>query len=303
MRPEQILAHAPLVLDQAARERYFEQGYVLCPGYLSARWLERLRVLTQAQLELSRTVQSANEAFDLGPGHCAEQPNVRRIRATVDRDPGYWDFATDPEITDLVADLVGPDVKFHSSKLNFKRARDGDPVKWHQDIQAWPHTNFSPLTLGVYLHDTGPDQGPLSVLPGSHLGPIYEMYDGDRWTGHMKDTDLARLDLTQAVDLTGPAGTVCAIDCRVLHGSAPNHSDIDRPMLLYVYSSADAFTFTPAPTPTSHTGEIVRGKPARHAHFDDVSFRLPPDWSKVGYRSIYAAQHGEARAMAGDAAD
>jgi hypothetical protein len=41
---------------------------------------------------------------------------------------------------DLVADLLGPDLRFHSSKLNFKWSAGGDAVRWHQDIQAWPHT-------------------------------------------------------------------------------------------------------------------------------------------------------------------
>jgi hypothetical protein len=40
-------------------------------------------------------------------------------------------------------------------------------VRWHQDIQAWPHTNFGVLTFGVYLDDTGPEQGPLTALPGT----------------------------------------------------------------------------------------------------------------------------------------
>ena len=36
---------------------------------------------------------------------------------------------------DVVAVPLGPDLKFHHSKLNFKAARGGEEVKWHQDIQ------------------------------------------------------------------------------------------------------------------------------------------------------------------------
>src|SRR3546814_8765331 len=70
---------------------------------------------------------------------------------------------SDSVITDVAADLVGPDVKFHSCKLNFKWSKGGEEVKWHQDIQYWPHTNYSPLTIGIYLDDVGPDQGPLAI--------------------------------------------------------------------------------------------------------------------------------------------
>lgn len=149
MTPEAILANPPLVLSQDERERYFEQGFAWKPGYLPADRLQRLREVTAAQIEGSRRETESGEAFDLGPGHSAQTPNVRRLRAVVDRDPFYWELACDPVLTDLVADLVGPDVKFHSGKLNCKSAGAGDAVKWHQDIQAWPHTCFSVLTVGV----------------------------------------------------------------------------------------------------------------------------------------------------------
>jgi hypothetical protein len=60
-----------------------------------------------------------------------------------------------------------------------------------------------------------------------------------------------------------------------------------------VYSSADACAYTAAPTPTSHTGEIVRGMAPARAHLDPRPCPLPPDWARQGYRSIYAAQSGE----------
>ena len=53
-------------------------------------------------------------------------------------------------------------MKFHHSKLNFKWAKGGEEVKWHYDISFWPHTNYSPLTVGTYLYDCGMDQGPLA---------------------------------------------------------------------------------------------------------------------------------------------
>ena len=75
---------------------------------------------------------------------------VRRLKRPDEQDPLYWEFATGL-IADVVADLVGPDVVFHHSKLNFKWHDGGDEVKWHQDIQFCPHTNYSPLTVGLYL--------------------------------------------------------------------------------------------------------------------------------------------------------
>jgi ectoine hydroxylase-related dioxygenase (phytanoyl-CoA dioxygenase family) len=295
MTPEQVLATKPLVLDQQERERYFEDGFLTVPGYVGAAWLERLRAVVAAKIEESRTLAASDDQFDLAPDHSAEKPNIRRLRKAVDQHPELWAFATDPAVVDLCADLLGPDVRFHSSKLNFKWSEGGDPVRWHQDIQGWPHTNFAVLTFGVYLDDTGPEQGPLTALPGTHRGPLFEQFDDDgNWTGAVASRDVATLRTVTARELCGPAGTVVLIHCRVVHGSAANYSSRMRPLLLNVYSAADALAMTPAPAPTSRTGVLVRGQEAGHVHMEPYPARLPPRWDQVGYRSIFAAQKAKA---------
>ena len=149
MTPDAILSHAPRVLTQAQRERYFRDGCLAAEGLIQADWLTRLRTLSDEFLESSRGLTASNEGFDLGPAHAAERPHVRRLRALVDRHPDFWRFAKDSALADIAADLLGPDVKFHSAKLNYKWPGAGEIVKWHQDTTAWPHTNYSLVTLGV----------------------------------------------------------------------------------------------------------------------------------------------------------
>ena len=209
MTPEGVLQHSPLVLDQRQRERYFANGFLVVPGYVGAAWLGRLRAVVAEKIDASRALTSPDDQFDLAPDHTAEKPNIRRLRKAVDQHPDLWAFAQDASVVDLVADLLGPDVRFHSSKLNFKWSEGGEPVRWHQDIQAWPHTNFSVLTFGVYLDDTGPEQGPLTAIPGTHRGTIFDQFDDDgRWTGAVSARDVATLPTNTTVDLCGPAGTV-----------------------------------------------------------------------------------------------
>jgi ectoine hydroxylase-related dioxygenase (phytanoyl-CoA dioxygenase family) len=292
--PEQILDFPARMLTQVQRERYFATGFLVAPGLIPDAWLDRIVTLARDFVEQSRTVTASNEAFDLGPLHRPDRPHVRRLRALVDRHPDFWGFAAESPLADIAADLVGPDVKFHSSKLNYKWPGGGEIVKWHQDIPAWPHTNYSPVTLGVYLDDVGPEQGPLTCIRGSHKGPIFVHRDPKgAWTGSVSDDDMATVDQSGAEDLIGPAGTVIAINCRTLHASRANATDRVRPLPLFVYSSADAFAWMPAPTPTSKTGDIVRGEPARVAHLDPTPCPVPPDWAKQGYGSIFIAQGAE----------
>jgi ectoine hydroxylase len=294
MTPEAILAHTPRVLTQTQRERYFATGFLVAENSLPREWLELLCARSQEFIEKSRGVAASDQEFDIGPQHRPDHPHVRRLRALVDRHPDFWRIARESPLADIAADLVGPDVKFHSSKLNYKYPGAGEIVDWHQDIPAWPHTNYSPVTLGIYLDDVPAEQGPLTCIPGSHQGPIFVHRDeAGTWTGAIRKSDHGEIGMVRAEDLTGSAGTVIAINCRTVHGSRANATNSVRPVALFVYSSADAFIWMPTPTPTRYTGEIVRGQPATVAHLDPTPCPVPPDWSKSGYGSIFTAQNAE----------
>ncbi|MEC8437848.1 MAG: phytanoyl-CoA dioxygenase family protein, partial [Pseudomonadota bacterium] len=167
-------------------------------------------------------------------------------------------------------------------------------VRWHQDIQFWPHTNYQVLTLGVYLDDVADDMSPMAVIPNSHNGPLYDLYDDSgKWTGALKDEDIDALDVASAVYLGGPAGSITAHNCRCVHGSAPNRAPKPRPLLLCAYSAAHAIPITNLTAKGKYAEVIVRGKRAKWAQFDPRPVQMPPDWSKTGYKSIFEHQQGD----------
>ena len=294
MTPQQVLAIKPKVLTQAQRESYFNDGFLLVERAIGEDWIAKLRAATEEMVERSRQVTVSDKIFDLEPTHRPDAPRLRRVSNPVEHQPVFWDYVIKSPLGDIVADLVGPDVKFHHSKLNYKWARGGEEVKWHYDISFWPHTNYSPLTVGTYLYDCGMDNGPLGVLPRSHeLDPMLSQYD-DRgnWTGCLSDADVAKLDVAKTAYLTGAAGSLTIHNCRTLHSSPRNMSDNGRPLLLNTLTSADAFPYTVNPIRPKHDQTIIRGKRAAWAHHDPRPCLLPPDWSG-GYTSIFALQQRE----------
>lgn len=298
MTPEEILAHPPRVLTQTQREHYFERGYVGVESLVPADILADLVAVTDRFVDASRTETASGKVFDIGPGHGPDHPVVRRLKGPDDLDPAYWNVATGI-LADVAADLVGPNVTYHHSKLNFKWFDESDAVKWHQDIQFFPHTNYNVLTIGCYLADTDMDNGPLAVKPGSHNRPLFDQYDADgNWTGMLSDTDAASIDMSDVEYLTGPAGSITIHNARTLHFSPSSKSPVPRPLLLNCYAATDAKPYTPHPDPGSHAYQIVRGEPVRWATHDPRPCQIPPDWSR-GYTSIYAAQSGEDEAKAG----
>jgi len=279
------------VLNEAQREHYQRSGWVAVPGLVDTQWLERLRRVTDEFVDTSRTLTESNILYDLDVGHSADEPRLRRLSSPTDLHDTYWEFASQSVITEVAVDLLGPDVKFHHSKLNFKAPRGGEEVKWHQDIQFWPHTNYDLLTIGVFLEDVEAGMGEVGFVPGSHDGSLFDLYDEDgRWVGALRDVDVERAGVDAAKYPVGPAGTVTVHNCRTVHGSAPNRSDRPRPLLLQTYAAADAFAYTDLVKQSPHGEELIRGEPARWARHDPRPCLMPPTGA---YRPIFAVQQGE----------
>ena len=90
--------------------------------------LAELVATTTEFVDASRTKTESGSVFDIGPGHSADNPVLRRQKGPDDRHETYWNFARGL-MPDVAADLVGPNVVFRHSKLNFKWFDESDTVK------------------------------------------------------------------------------------------------------------------------------------------------------------------------------
>lgn len=268
---------------------YRRDGYLAVPELIDGTRVKELRAATDEFLERSRRVTRSDDLFDLDPRHTAAAPELRRIKNPADNHLLYRWMAFESAIPDIVAELIGPDVKFHHSKLNLKGSHGGAPVDWHQDAAFYPHSNDDVLAVGLLLDDADAENGAMAVLPGSHSGPVYEHYDGDRFVGSLQADDVARLELGRAHLLALRAGSIHIHHYRLVHGSAPNLSARPRRLLINSYRAADAIPFTPDSSHSRLYGRLVRGQEARVARRQGGEIRMPPDFSE-GYTSIYELQ-------------
>ena len=286
-----------LALDPLTLDRYATDGYFLLRSHIDAGWLVRLNEAMARLIDEARTAAPGDRRFDTEPNHRADDPRLRRINSPVDLDDAFAEFALDGPATDLAEAVLGPNIRFHHSKLNIKWADGGEEVKWHQDIQFWPHTDFSPLTIGVYLDDVDDDMGPMGIVPGSHTGELYDLRNPDgSWSGSLSDADVARASVDRADYLTGPAGSVTVHNCCCVHGSAPNRSGRSRPLLLQAYSRADSYPLLGVGTngkADKSAHQLVRGAPPSTITVEGRTMPAAPDWYKGTYGSIFTAQQGE----------
>ena len=299
MRVADVRSHPCKTLTESQREQFFADGFLVVENLVDQHWLSKLKSASDAAIDASRNITESDQHFVLEAGHSAQVPKLRRLSSPVSYDETFWSFAAESLSADVAADVCGPDVKFYHAKLNFKWPGGGQKFDWHQDIPAWPHTDYSPVTVGLYLDDCREAQGPLRAIRGSHLEPLHSMYDGEgRWVLRIPEEDLASDWQERTVSLTGSAGSLVLLNCRTIHGSASNHSDRMRPLLLNVYSSADSMPYVVNPIPSPYEGAIVRGKPARFSSHDPEGCELPPDWSG-GYVGPWAFQEKGRTAKAG----
>ncbi|MGI9319755.1 MAG: phytanoyl-CoA dioxygenase family protein, partial [bacterium] len=75
-----------------------------------------------------------------------------------------------------------------------------------------------------------------------------------------------------SISCTGPAGSVCLMHTRLLHGSTSNQSTSPRTLFICVYSADDAVPCSPSPMPNRYEGQIVEG--ARCGRIRCVPFQM-----------------------------
>src|SRR2546427_691593 len=138
-------------LTDAQIAGYHRDGYLAVPRLIDADRVEALRRLTNAFVERARGVSRSDAVFDLDPRHTAATPILRRIKNPADHDPLYAWVALESPILDVVAELIGPSLRFHHSKLNLKGSLIGAPVEVHQDAAFYPHSNDDVLAVGLPL--------------------------------------------------------------------------------------------------------------------------------------------------------
>ena len=148
-------------------------------------------------------------------------------------------------ILEILRQLIGPAIRFDTSKLNMKSPGYGAAVEWHQDWAFYPHTNSDLCAVGVMMDDCGIENGPLLCIPGSHRGPDPRPPCRRRLLRRDRSRR-ERLDFSQAVPCTGKAGSISIHHVLTVHGSAVNTSAKPRRLLLYQYSAADAWPLVAA---------------------------------------------------------
>ncbi len=282
------------MLTEQQVEFYRTEGYLVVENLFSAEELAPINRVIDGFIERGRTLKESDDAIDLEESHTLERPRIRRIKNPDQNHPVFRDFVRHPKYVAVVSQLLGPNIRLHTSKLNLKLGGFGAAVQWHQDWAFYPHTNDDVLVSGVLLDDMVEENGPLLVMPRTHKGPIFDHHNDGYFVGAF-DTKESGLDFSQAVKLIAPAGSLALFAARLVHGSDLNRSALPRRVLYYELTVADAwplggtYSMGLMPDLETYNKRMVAGEPTLQPRLEKVPVRIPLP-KPQGQQGIYNVQ-------------
>ena len=285
------------VLSETEHRFYQDNGYLVLPDRVPQDVILALRSEIARYEDEARGMTASNDRLDLEDSHTPDAPRIRRIKRPDLSSPVVRDLMCSDAILAPARDLLGPDIRLHTTKLNMKKAGYGAAIEWHQDFAFYPHTNDDVLAIGVIIDDIREENGPLMVFPASHRDPIHDHHAGGVFVGAM-DLERDGYDMADAAVLTAPAGAITIHHGRIVHGSALNRSDRDRRLLFIEMMAADAFpimgSMTTFDSLEDYDSRILCGQPTICPRLEPIPVRIPqPQPQRTG--SIYELQRGTAR--------
>ncbi|MBH68156.1 MAG: restriction endonuclease subunit S [Rhodospirillaceae bacterium] len=282
-----------IILPEKEIKAFQKNGYLTVKDAVTEEQLANLRREINEWVEESRQhtepygkpTIDGRPRFDMGTDHTPDKPALRRVNNPSDISDHYYEVMANSRMVDMVTDLIGNDIKFHHCKINLKCPGGNTVVHYHQDFGFTPHSNDDVVTALLMLDDVTEANGCLMVVPGSHVGRMYSLYNEGTFVGRV-DKKTEHILKKQEVPITGKAGNVCLMHTRLAHGSTANNSTQSRGLYICVYTAADSIPLARNPMPSINEGKIVRGKASLKARLIDFEVELPQQPKSASFFTV-----------------
>jgi len=172
--------------------------------------------------------------------------------------PWAYELATHPAILDMVAQLIGPNLLIHSSRIYAKGPRDGRYESWHQASFPWQLSEPRLVSAWIAITDSGPENGCMRVIRGSHRRARWEHDYSAQSCRNIQPVGLVinePLVESDAVNLTLGSGQIALHHCHAVCGSNSNRSSQNHLGFNVCYVASDIKQKSP-----HHEVVLIRGK-------------------------------------------
>jgi ectoine hydroxylase len=226
-----------MILSELQHAALADEGFLSIPSLFSEAEIAPLRRAAEVLVKGYRP-NVIREA--------ADGSTVRMVFGAHVEDEAFGRLSRHPRLVEPIMQCLGGAVHLFQSRLNAKSSFAGGGWAWHQDFNQWHRQDGmrtpEAAVVGVFLDDVNPCNGPLMMIPRSHLRgfiPVPDAMDIPLdLVGEMADE-------YGIVPLMGPPGTAIFFDCLTIHGSAPNVSPWPRRIFYCNYVPASCRELQP----------------------------------------------------------
>jgi ectoine hydroxylase-related dioxygenase (phytanoyl-CoA dioxygenase family) len=248
---------SPLVRSPLSEEdlrSYDERGYLLYRHRLfESKQLDALEAIFQEHR--SAEAEKRGDEFDT--------PHFD--------DERLLEFLLAPSLLDLVECIVGPNIVLWSSHFICKDPLVGRATPWHEDSAYWSgrlERYDRIVTVWLALDDVDRANGCMQVVPGSHLEGGFSSYQDVDASANTFQTEIAGVDLSEAVALELRRGECSLHDGRIKHGAEANRSSRRRLGYTMRYLPAEVRVI-----PEKNVGHrlwLARGRPVAANQYENL---------------------------------
>ncbi|MBW3568081.1 MAG: ectoine hydroxylase [Proteobacteria bacterium] len=239
-------SHGPLTGGHL--EKYERDGFLTFDNFFSEKELRAYQD-ELSRLSNDRNVKAREETItEPDSGEVRSIFDIHHLSAIIGRQ------CRDERIVAIARQLLGSDVYFHQTRINYKPGFRGTGFYWHSDFETW-HTedgmpNMRAVSCSISLSPNTEYNGPLMVIPGSHKKYLSTV--GETPEDHYKhslqkqeigvpdDASLARMFEEGGIaSPTGSTGLVTFFECNMMHGSNSNITPLPRSNVFIVFNSVE----------------------------------------------------------------
>lgn len=199
------------MLTKAEIERFDVQGFVIPDYRLDQAIIEDIKD------RHTRLIRQYPEFTDYCPALLAFEP-------------GFLEVARNPDLLDMVSQLIGNDIALWNSSFFAKPAKVGRKTPWHQDGEYWPIRPLATCSIWIALDAANRENGCLRFIPGSHRNRELAQHNVNNDPNLSLPLELTEdsFDESTAVDVILEPGQISLHDIFLYHGSDANTSKTPR---------------------------------------------------------------------------
>jgi phytanoyl-CoA hydroxylase len=215
------------MLTEEQKAFYAENGYVLVSGLLTPEEASSYRQETHDLAQRLSATRDIGAGWGSAKEVTSKPTQLLHCHDVQFQSAAFSRLLMDERLTSVAADIIGPNVQLHHTKMFIKPPEKGAPFPMHQDAPFFPHEKHSMIAAIIHFDDASLEKGCLRVVPGSNkLGMLPHDPQGS-W--HL---DSKEYPVSEAVPIPAKAGDAIFFSYLTIHGSGVNESSEARTTLL-----------------------------------------------------------------------